>query len=154
MEKRSAVAAKRNELGASWQPAIRRRRMAEEAPTVHVVGPVRHRGRWIFACPECDDHIVALEPGAPFQCTADWLAGRDLSFDNVNWTCWAPESLEERGLQDKRKRFLYYSAIARELGAVRRRVDLPRCVKEKIEEQHGESQTGFKDGGEEEEEAA
>lgn len=133
-----------NELWRGARTGRGRRRMAGEVHQVHVVGPERSASRWIFLCPVCDADRVELGEAETPECTTSWLDGRALQFDGVDWTCWERGALDDRDLSDKQKRFLCYSAIARELGAVGRRVDLPACVKAKIESQHGESQTGFR----------
>ena len=47
----------------------------------------------------------------------------------------------------EQRRFFYYRTVAKLLGGGGKRVDLPFCVKEKIESLHGDSTTGF-DAGE------
>lgn len=78
----------------------------EQVQEVHVLGPVRLRGKWVFVCPSCDDHVTALDPGQVAVCTSDWLDGRQLGYDGVNWVCWDPDAFEGLDFADKNKRFL------------------------------------------------
>ena len=120
----------------------------------HVVGPVRVSSKWIFLCPECDSDRLDTQPSQSdtvVQCTKEWLRGEHLRGDertgNRSAYCFESDPYEGEGgseLNNKR-RFFYYTTVAKLLGGAGKRVDLPLCVKERIEELHGDSQTGFKD---------
>lgn len=116
---------------------------------VHVVGPVWNKNKWVFLCPECDaDVIDGLDSSVARQCTTEWLQGQELryapSFGDRSCLCWETDPYEgQEEATDKERRFFYYRAVAAELGAQGRRVDLPGCVKDKIQELYGESTTGF-----------
>lgn len=110
----------------------------------YVVGPHRAQGKWIFLCPECDEK-GAID-SANIVCTTDWLRGQELEWDNHTCLCFETDPYEGEEVESRRKRFFLYSSISRLLGAHGRRVDLPCCVKQQIEELYGESQTGFQAG--------
>lgn len=119
--------------------------MAEE---FHVVGPLRSSRKWVFLCPECDDDRVTGLDGARRRCTTDWLEGQLLSGDAGygERSCYAWQTDPYEGVSEvsnKERRYFYYHTVALLLGGSGRRVDLPACVKEKIEELFGKSEVGF-----------
>ncbi|KAL1525690.1 hypothetical protein AB1Y20_020541 [Prymnesium parvum] len=93
-----------------------------------VVGPERVSGRWVFLCPSCDDDRLDK-----------------VQYDGKTIFCFKDDPFEGEDVANKRRRFFLYSAIAKELGGTGRRVDLPLCVKDKIQDLYGESEVGFKD---------
>lgn len=121
--------------------------MGEE---IHVVGPVQGPSHWLLLCPICDDdRVEGLGDRTPV-CTTVWLRGRLLTGDArlQHRTCLCFETDPLEGVPDatpKQRRFFLYSTIARELGAVGLRAELPGCVRDQIEELHGESTVGFVD---------
>lgn len=121
-----------------------------DADGVYVVGPVLANGHWVFLCPRCDDDRYADHGEQPpvKQCTQEWLHARELTWASRTWTCWEQTPLPDRAERSKEQRFQYYRSIARELQAVGRRVQLPGCVQDKIEELHGDSTVGFQDAAE------
>lgn len=122
----------------------------QDAVSVYAVGPVVRRGRWKFFCPLCDDDVIRDVGDAPTKvCTTAWLRARQLEWADREWSCWEEDPLEHLGdgaEARSKKRFWHYSAIARELGARRRRVEHTDCVQEKINELFGDSEVGFHDG--------
>lgn len=120
--------------------------LADEDGAVYVVGPVSGCRGWTFLCPVCDDDRIEDVGDQPEKlCTQEWLHGRDLAWESHTWTCWVERPLPDVEAHSKRQRYLYYRAIARELRALGRRVQLPGCVEAKVEELHGDSQVGFTD---------
>lgn len=131
--------------GRSAIRAARRQRMADG---FHVVGPLNDGNKWLLLCPVCDDDRVTGLEGADVQCTVDWLRGQQISghgkLSHLSCVCFQTDPLEGvAGATDAQRRFFYYSAIARLLGATGQRVDLPACVKEEISSLHGQSVVGF-----------
>lgn len=114
------------------------------AAGLYVVGPTRRGSIWAFLCPRCDSAEVEDADAANTQCTAKWLDGQSLQWDDREWVCFDTDPFEGEDIPLNSKRFTYYSAIARALGAKRQRVQLPKCVTDKISEQYGASETGFK----------
>mmetsp|Transcript_18070 Transcript_18070/g.45289 ORF Transcript_18070/g.45289 Transcript_18070/m.45289 type:complete len:123 (+) Transcript_18070:34-402(+) len=116
---------------------------------VHVVGPSQTNAGWVFLCPECDaDRVEGVQPDSARICTRVWLTGRQLScqarFGDRTCNCWESDPYEgEEAATDRQRRFFHYVTIALLLGGAGRRVDLPLCVKENIEQQYGASTTGF-----------
>lgn len=119
--------------------------MAEGEATFYVAGPFRLRGKWVLLCPECDEDRLDDFDRSVAQCTVEWLAGRPLEWDGRHCLCFETDPFEGEDVQSKSKRFFHYSAIARLLGGAGRRVNLPICVKDKIEDLYGKSEVGFKD---------
>lgn len=120
------------------------------AEAIHVAGPFRRRGKWLLLCPVCDDDELSGLDGAARTCTSEWLAGQLLRGDAGfgERTCYAFETDPYESVPDateKQRRYFYYHTVSRLLGSTGRRVDLPGCVKDRIEDLHGESTTGFKD---------
>lgn len=119
------------------------------AATVHVVGPELTRaGRWVFLCPVCDDDFVTGLEGAEVVCTAEWLDGQpltgDTQVDGRACVCFHTDPYEgEPEATNANRRFYLYRTIALLLGGAGRRVDLPACVKERIQELYGNSEVGF-----------
>lgn len=120
------------------------------AEALHVVGPLQHGETWVFLCPTCDDdRLTDLPAAADRQCTTDWLTGQLLAGDsrlgNRSCHCWHTDPYEGEKASGKQRRFFHYRTIAFLLGAAPgQRVDLPGCVKDKIEELFGESLVGFR----------
>lgn len=121
----------------------------EGAAGVFVVGPLRVDNHLVFLCPVCDTADVVGVDGATAQCTTTWLHGQELQWDDRDWICFETDPFEGEHVALKRKRFFYYSAVARALGAVGQRVKLPVCVTDKIQTLHGASETGFQAGRDE-----
>lgn len=110
----------------------------------HVVGPEGVAGKWVFLCPVCDDDRVTGLDGAERVCTAQWLHGQLLRGDKKvgNRTCYCFQSDPfegETSVKNDQRRYFHYRVIALKLGGAGRRVDLPGCVREKVEELYGES---------------
>ena len=135
--------------------------MASEASAepeeVHVVGPVRVASKWIFLCPECDSDRCTTQPSASqsdtvVQCTTQWLRGQYLRGDDRagNRACYCFESdpYDDEGGDEinNKRRFFHYITVALLLGGGGKRVDLPLCVRDRIEDLFGESRTGFSAG--------
>ena len=125
----------------------------------HVVGPVRVSSKWIFLCPECDSDRLDTQPSQSdtvVQCTKDWLRGELLRggerTDDRGCYCWETDPYEGEGGAEtnNKRRFFHYTTISKLLGGAGKRVDLPLCVKEKVEELYGKSATGFQDSNAEE----
>lgn len=118
---------------------------------IHVVGPVRSARHWVFLCPVCDDDRVTGVEGAPIVCTTEWLRGQELEVADEDLgtrtaLCWETDPFEDDpSALPKNRRFFHYTTIARLLGGTGRRVQLPGCVEDKIQDLYGESKTGFKD---------
>lgn len=119
----------------------------EGAVGTYVVGPCQTGRKWVFLCPSCDEDRVVEVDRATAQCTVEWLDGQVLRYRARTWYCFQSDPFEGSSAPNDEKRFHYYSAVARLLGASGRRVELPLCVREKIEELHGRSETGFKEAG-------
>lgn len=127
--------------------------------SIHVVGPERCADKWIFLCPECDeDRLEGIPPEVTRLCTVEWLDGELLSGDKTlgerSCYCWQtdPYEGEDRARTTRRTGIVASSILQnhrhqawRCIGGGGRRVDLPLCVKEKIEELYGNSEVGFKD---------
>lgn len=117
--------------------------------SIHIVGPERVTDKWIFLCPECDDDRVDGIPADVTRvCTVEWLEGQQLIGDDKlggrTCYCWQTDPFEgEDDATDRSRRYFYYRTLAFKLGGSGRRVDLPLCVKEKIEELFGQSTVGF-----------
>ena len=119
----------------------------------HCVGPERVAGKWVFLCPVCDSQQVSESLEAPtgdVLCTAIWLEGEFLRGDSVlgDRTCYCFETDPfdgEPNATDQQRRFFHYRCISYKLSASRQRVDLPACVKKRIEDRWGQSTTGFTD---------
>ena len=129
--------------------------MAESsAQRLHVVGPERVSNKWIFLCPACDADRLTSQPSQDdtvVLCTTEWLRGEHLRGDervgDRSCYCFETDPYEgEGGTEiDNKRRFFYYTTVARLLGGAGKRVDLPICVKDRIEELYGASRTGFRD---------
>lgn len=124
--------------------------MAEELESLNVVGPVLHRGNYVFLCPVCDDdRLTDIPPAAVRVCTTEWLAGAHLVGDSKlghrECFCWETDPFQGEEATGKQRRFFYYRTVALRLGAEPgQRVDLPGCTKEKIEQLFGASEVGFR----------
>lgn len=116
----------------------------------HVVGPKWEDEKWVFLCPVCD--ASALEPGDTpdaAQCTTDWLTGQrlvgDAKVDFREGDCFVTDPYDGvPEVTEAQKRFFYYRTVALLLGGAGRRVQLPSCIRERIEELHGKSGVGFR----------
>lgn len=120
------------------------------AEGLHVAGPLLHRDKWVLLCPQCDDdQLTDLPPEAERLCTTEWLDGEllqgDAKLGHRQCQCWRTDPFEGEVASGAQKRFFHYRTIAILLGAQPgQRVDLPGCVKLKIEELYGDSQVGFR----------
>ena len=128
------------------------------AERVYVVGPERVSTRWIFLCPACDADRLTTQPSQDdtvVLCTTEWLRGEHLRGDervgDRSCYCFETDPYEGEGGAEinNKRRFFYYWTVSKLLGGGGKRVDLPPCVKEKIEELHGDSHTGFRAGDDE-----
>lgn len=114
-----------------------------------MVGPLLHGEKWVLLCPTCDDDRLTDLPAIPERlCTTEWLEGEVLQGDaklgHRTCECWRTDPYDGEDASGKQRRFFHYRTIAILLGAQPgQRVDLPGCVKDKIEELYGESQVGF-----------
>ena len=125
------------------------------AEIVYVVGPLDHPNlnHQVLLCPECDDdRVTGLAPDVTRVCTTEWLVGQmlegDENLDRVQCECfrqnpWPYEEFPE--VPQKRRRFYHYRTVAWKLGlGPKERADLPGCVKDRIEEDYGDSEVGFR----------
>ncbi|KAL3922603.1 MAG: hypothetical protein SGPRY_004503, partial [Prymnesium sp.] len=87
---------------------------------VHVVGTLHHKNRAVLLCPECDEDRVKGVPDGVVERTDPYQ--KDSEATNAQ------------------KRYFHYRTIAVALGAVGQRVELPACVREKVEDLYGKSQ--------------
>ena len=123
--------------------------MEQEAPElIYVCGPFSGNNRTVFLCPECDDDQVTGLEGAPKTCSTLWLEGLLLLGDDRvgdrSCKCWQTDPYDgEVGATNAQRRFFHYRTIALFFGDAGQRVDLPECVKEKIQELFGDSVVGF-----------
>ena len=97
-------------------------------------------------CLDCDDemaHVTELYPEGvpPSECVVEQLRGEYLSFKNqgvhTNCDCFEsdPYPAEDHPtMTNKNRRYFMYRTIAPKLGATGRRVKLPDCVVDLIEE--------------------
>lgn len=117
------------------------------------VGPVLVDSTWSLLCPVCEATTVATLDEQPTtvgdaQCVAIWLTGRELqhapSFGDRTCLCFLTDPYADEEVEDKKRRFFLYRTVAALLGAVGQRVNLPSCVRAKIEEQYGTSEVGFR----------
>lgn len=116
----------------------------QDAEGVYVVGPAWRSNRWIFLCPICDDDLIEDVGEQPEkQCTTDWLRAREVEWDDRTWPCFSDPFEGDLSVPNQRKRYFHYRAIASELEAQRRRVELPGCVQAEISDKFGDSEVGF-----------
>lgn len=110
------------------------------------VGPLHEGGRSYFLCPACDAHRVPAQDVEEHdvRCTVESLRGQHLQFNGRACDAWESDPFEGEDVPARNKRFFFYSAISRQLGAVGQRVDLPECVKVQISKLYGQSETGFR----------
>ncbi|KAL1511753.1 hypothetical protein AB1Y20_005041 [Prymnesium parvum] len=93
---------------------------------------------------------VATDADIVVECTTKWLTGRQLAGDaglgEASCVCFVSDPYEGRNdVTSSQRRYFHYHLIAKELGAVGLRADLPSCVKGSwIAELYGESRTGFR----------
>ena len=116
-----------------------------------VAGPFETASRRKFLCPICDeDRLEDLPTDPPPQCTAVWLQDQELVDSNrrgaeIRCLCFRTDPLPDSSLPEKR--FWHYRHIALLLngGSLGKgnRVDLPRCVLDRVEELYGDSRVGF-----------
>ena len=96
-----------------------------------------------------DDRATGLDPNETQECTVDNLTGTVLRceelFGDRSCLCFETDPYANEDVPNAKRRFFLYRTIALELGATGRRVDLPLCVKEKVEELYDQSRTGFRD---------
>lgn len=114
----------------------------------YVIGPELRGGKYVFLCPVCDNKLLEGPPIADPECTCSWLHGELLVGDKRNkgrsCYCFQTDPFEDDlGATEENRRYFHYRAIALKLGGGGRRVDLPRCVKERVEQLYGRSRTGF-----------
>ena len=99
-------------------------------------------------CLACDDemaHMTELYPDGvpPSECVVEQLRGEFLSFKNqgvhANCDCFESDPYPAEDfphMTNKNRRYFLYRAIAPKLGATGRRVKLPDCVVDQIEEMY------------------
>lgn len=116
------------------------------------MGPVEGDGKWFFQCPVHDVPADVDGAAEPRTCTAEWLQGQllrgvgDKKLGERTCYCFETDPYEgEPNVEDSQRRYFLYRFAALQLGGAGRRVDLPKCVRTKINAQFGDSQVGFKD---------
>ena len=120
----------------------------EPPPPIHCCGPFDGPTKTQFMCPVCDDDRVTGLEGAATVCCVEWLTGQwvvgDGRVGNRGCYCFVTDPFEnDEHATNAQRRFFFYRTLAILLGGSGQRVDLPDCVKEKIQELYGDSAVGF-----------
>ena len=116
------------------------------------MGPLLVGGRNPLLCPVCDDDRVSgIPPDVERVCSLDHLTGLPLvgaigSVRGLTAQAFETDPCPSSGPERNRtRRFFYYTTCAVALGVSGERADLPGCVRDRIEELYGQSETGFVD---------